>query len=147
MSGSSLNLSYTKEVVGAVQAMIDRGNASGARIEAWDGIIKLLLDKGLAWKGKLLPEHVGVHPQNRSGLGVGGSEAHHHGAQILKGGFSWNKCADVVALEVPPPPFDADAIRANAQYESLSDGFIPPLQALKYLSIGGGHANTFFCAR
>ena len=141
-----LDSAYTPELVAKVQALIAQGNTTGARVQAWEDIQVVLLDHQLLWRGHYLPEHVGVHPQNRSSLGVGGSEAHHHGAQVLKAGWSWSKCADVVGIEAPLPPHNQEAIAANEQYVALSDGFIPPLQTLRLLSVGGGHTNTFLRA-
>ena len=142
----ALDAAFSKGVIDKVGMLIKQGNNSGARVQAWEDILNVLQEHGLAWKGQYIPEHVGVHPQNRASLGVGGSEAHHHGAQILKAGFSWSKCSDVVAIESPPAPHDAEAVAANLQYEALSDGLIPPLHMLRLLSLGGGHTNTFLRA-
>ena len=141
-----LDSAYTPELVAKVEALIAQGNTTGARVQAWEDIQVVLLDHQLLWRGHYLPEHVGVHPQNRSSLGVGGSEAHHNGAQVLKAGWSWSKCADVVGIEAPLPPHNQEAIAANEQYVALSDGFIPPLQTLRLLRVGGGHTNTFLKA-
>eukprot|EP00972_Heterocapsa_arctica_P082525 12159124-Heterocapsa_arctica.AAC.1 len=71
---------------------------------------------------------VGVHPENRSRLGVGGSGAHHHGPQILKTGFSWAKVADAAAIEVPTDKLaPEEAPLVNNGIVSLSGGFIPSL--------------------
>ena len=106
----------------------------------------ILRDASLGCFSHVQPEFCGVHPQNRSRLGVSGSEAHHHGAQILRSGFSWRKAADATAFEVPPPPHDTEAKACNEQFAALSGGAIPPLQQLKLLSVGGGHTNTFLRA-
>ena len=79
-------------------------------------------------------------------MGVGGSEAHHHGAKILKAGFSKAKCNDVCAMEVPPHPKDKEAVQSNTELVALSSGTIPPLAQLRLLSVGGGHTNTFLRA-
>ena len=41
---------------------------------------------------------------------------------------------------------DADAVSFNQNLVDLSDGAIPPLTALRYLSVGGGHTNSFLRA-
>lgn len=129
-----------------VNELISKGQSTGARLAAWEEIQTVLLDKKLAWYAHASPDHVGVHPCNRSKLGVGGSEAHHHGARILQAGFSWKKSSDATAFECPPEPHDADAKAENDTLVNLSGGLIPPLAQLKLLSVGGGHTNTFLRA-
>ena len=51
------------------------------------------------------------------------------------------KAADATCTEVPPD--SAEAKRHNEENVTLSSGLIPPLLAMKCLSIGGGHTNTF----
>ena len=92
---------FTKQLVEMVQQVINRANLTGERVAAWDQLQQIFIDHKLAYKSQVPPEMVGVHPENRSRLGVGGSEAHQHGAQILKTGFSWAKAADAAAFEVP----------------------------------------------
>ena len=137
---------YTPQVVEHVSSVIEKANQTGCRVEAWDTIRQILVDAGIAWQAQVPPQHVGVHPENRSRLGVGGSEAHMHGHKIMQAGFSWTKCADVVAVECPPAPHDAEAKSSNDSYVQFSGGLIPPLQQLKLLSLGGGHTNTFLRA-
>lgn len=88
----------------------------------------------------------GVHPLNRSRLGVGGSEAHHHGAQILSTGWSWRRASDATAIEAPPPGQNHEALASNESLVRLSGGLLPPLVSLKLLSLGGGHTNSFLRA-
>jgi hypothetical protein len=137
---------FTAELKAEVQKVLDTTGASGARVSGWEKIQSLLTTAKVAWTAQVPPEFVGVHPMNRSQLGVGGSEAHHHGAQILQAGWSWSKAADATAFEVPPAPHDEAAAQANNTYVSLADGLIPPLVQLKLLSVGGGHTNTFLRA-
>ena len=79
---------FDDAIVKEVQNLIDRAASTGARVSAWDDIQAILLHQKLAWHVQIPPEFVGVHPSNRSKLGVGGSEARHHGARILRAGFS-----------------------------------------------------------
>ena len=139
-------MAFTDDVVMKVKALLDEGSASGSRVAAWEQIQDALLKAGLGWTAQMPPDFVGVHPCNRSRLGVGGSEAHFHGAQILQAGFSWAKAADATAVEAPPYPHDMEAAAANDKFVSLSDGLIPPLSQMKLMSIGGGHTNTFLRA-
>jgi hypothetical protein len=138
---------FTKQVVEMVQQVIKRANLTGERVAAWDQIQQIFMDHKLAYKSQVPPEMVGVHPDNRSRLGVGGSEAHHHGAQILKTGFSWAKASDAAAFEVPTDTHALEEARTvNDGIVALSGGFIPPLVQLRLLSVGGGHTNAFLRA-
>ena len=80
----------------------------------------------------------------RSGLGVVGRDAHDHGAWILTNGFSYKKCDDVVCFTHNPS--DTAAVEFNNTLVDLSGGLIPPLAELRFLSVGGGHTNTFLRA-
>ena len=137
---------YTADIIAKAQALLDEGNAKGDRVAAWEQIQGELFGANLAWKSQVPPEFAGVHPANRSFFGVGGSESHQHGAQILQAGWSWAKCADVTAIEAPPEPNKAESIAANNRWVVQSDGLIPPLSDMKILSIGGAHTNGFLRA-
>jgi len=139
-------MAYTVDVVTKVQALLDEGIASGERVAAWEEIQGVLVTAKLGWTAQMPPDFVGVHPCNRSYLGVGGSEAHFHGSQVLQAGFSWAKAADATAVETPPHPLDQEAVEENDKFVNLSDGLIPPLSQMKLMSIGGGHTNTFLRA-
>ena len=139
-------MAYSADVVSKVQKLLDEGSASGARVAGWEEIQEVLAKAKLGWTTQMPPDLVGVHPCNRSYLGVGGSEAHFHGRQILQAGFSWAKAADATSVEAPPPPLDKEAVEENEKFVSLSDGLIPPLSQMKLMSVGGGHTNTFLRA-
>jgi len=146
MAAMTFDAVFTPALIAKVQKCIDEADKTGARVSAWDTIQSILLEHKVAWRSQVQPEFVGIHPQNRSRLGVGGSEAHFHGQQVLTAGFSWRKAGDATAIEAPPPPFNEEALSVNSQLVSLSGGLIPPLQALRLLSVGGGHTNTFLRA-
>ncbi len=137
---------FRADVVSQVEAIVEDANQSGARVAAWDQIVEVLKGAKLAWCTQVAPEMVGAHPLNRNFMGIGGSDAHWHGSQILKCGFSWVKASDATCLEIPPAPLDADAKTANEKLVDLSSGQIPALAQLRYLSIGGGHTNVFLRA-
>ena len=134
---------YTQDVIQKVNDVLSRAASSGERVSGWEELKVVLKGAKLAWISQVAPDMVGVHPGNRSSLGVGASEAHHHGARIVQSGWSWSKASDVSALECPPPPYDRDAQQMNKLYVDMSEGGIPPLRLLKLLSIGGAHTNTF----
>ena len=134
-------------VVQRVSQLIQEGISSGERLTAWDLIKSILLSEKLAWYARLPPECVATHERNRSSLGVGGSEAHHLGARILRMGFSWPKCEDCTAFAAPASlQRQTEAIQKNKEWSDLSGGMIPPLSQLLAKSVAGSHTNTFFRA-
>ena len=79
-SAAELDPKYTPEVVARVSKEIAASDLSGERVGGWERISNILRGAGLLWRGQYPPEQVGVHPSNRSSFGVGGAEAHTHGA-------------------------------------------------------------------
>jgi hypothetical protein len=141
-----LDAVFTKGLLQQVHQLCDDAEVTGARVAAWEAIQVIMLQHKIAWNAQVPPEFVGVHPLNRSGLGVSGADAHHHGGQILQAGFSWRKASDATAVECPPAPFDLEPATENEKYSKLSNGLIPPLSQLKLLSLGGAHTNAFLRA-
>lgn len=147
---SSMALKYdeklTPDLIERVQDIIISCNKSGERISGWETIQQMLLAASLAWHAQVPPEFCGVHPDNRSKLGVSGAEAHHHGFDIVKIGWSWKRASDASAFETPPAPYNKAAQEANDRYVRVSNGYIPPLVQMQILSVGGTHTNTFLRA-
>ena len=131
---------FTAKVIADIQRLIDRAAKMGY-VAAWEAIRNCLSDAQLAWKQTLRCDYVGVHPMNRSGLGVGGSESHYHGADVLRAGWSWTKASDAAAFEADPA--DTEALQFNRLLVDMSKGLIPELTLLKLLGVGGNHTNTF----
>ena len=102
------------------------------------------MEHKLALMGAQLPcDQVGVHPENRSRFGVGGTEAQKHGKDVLTEGFSWKQAADAACFDCPPPPLDAEHKAFNIHMCDQSQGIIPALSLLSAISVGGSHTNTF----
>ena len=135
---------YTTEVVQKVNAILDKAGLTGEQVGAMENCKNILEAAGLVWRTQVSPDQVGVHPSNRSCVGVSGTEAHAHGQQILKVGFSWQKCSDVMAIEAGRD--NEHATMFNTQLVELSGGLIPPLSDLRLLSLGGAHTNTWLRA-
>eukprot|EP00971_Amphidinium_carterae_P320368 6368094-Amphidinium_carterae.1 len=69
-----------------IQSLIEQSKL-GERVACWELIQKALLKNGLARaKVQMAPELVGVHPMNRSRIGLQPSLVHQHGFQILEVG-------------------------------------------------------------
>ena len=135
---------FTASLIKEVQDLIDHSSMTGERTTGWEAIQEKLLSAGAAQKDvQIKSEFVGVSRFNRSKLGVGGSEAQVHGSEIMLEGYSHKKASDATAAETPPPPYDADEVKANRILEKRSRGLIPQLVECKYISVGGSHTNTF----
>ena len=92
---------FTPSVLHKVQQLMDDAEVSGARVSAWDEIQEFLTEQKLGWITQTPPDVVGIHESNRSKLGVGGSEAHYHGFDILKNRFLLEEVFRCNGLRMP----------------------------------------------
>ena len=134
---------FTPEVVKKVRDMLDSVKRSGEKVSTCDKIKHCLETAGIGWFANIQPSHCGVSQANRSKLGVVGSDSQFLGELILQNGWSTNKCKESTCFQVPPSPWNEDAVRYNDELSSYSDGLIPPIHTLQALSVGGSHTNTF----
>ena len=122
---------FSPILIQTVNDLIAAGEKTGERVSAWDEIRQLLTQHQVAWVQQVPPEFCGIAMENRSGSGVGGSEAQHHGLKVRKAGFSWQKASDATAFERAPD--DIASVKWNDELVKMSGGLIPPLVALKLL--------------
>ena len=142
--GMCLPTECSPSLVEQVQSLIEKTESTGMRrTTAWAQIVELLKINQTAWVAPCNPEWVGTHHRNRSGAGVGGSEAQVHGEMILRTGFSFKKASDATAFQCPPSPWSAEAFEYNESQSNMSQGLIPRHTKLSLLSVGGSHTNTF----
>ena len=143
-AGFDVDPLFTEELVAAVADLIERGEANGEKTGIWEEICDIAQRGKLAWYEHVQCDHMGVDEDNRSTFGVGGSESQFLGANILRVGFSWKKCADSTCLQNPPAPLDKRGRTYNQSLVDVSDSLIPNLTLMTHKSLGGGHTNTFF---
>jgi hypothetical protein len=134
---------FTPKLVAEVGAVLGHAAATGEKAGALDKIRHALIAGDVAWYSWVRPDQAGVHPINRSSLGVIGSDAQELGAEILSDGWSWHKCAHSTAFQAPPGDWIEEAKAFNDHLVSLSEGVIPELRSLQVLSVGCSHTNTF----
>ena len=79
---------YTPEVVKAVATLLKQGEDSGEKVGALEEVLRTCRAAGIVWDGHIVPEQVGVHTENTSKFGAGGTDAQHLGDRILVVGFS-----------------------------------------------------------
>ena len=125
------------------QAELNPDSAAIVSIE--QSILDILLAVGLAWQGmKILCRHVGVHSSNRYGFGVSWSKMHRLGHKIMRLGFSWNACNNIICVEGDG---DSDSAAFTVTMQAAAQGFgKQKLHEMKYFSLGGGHLNQLFVA-
>ena len=143
MALEQIDAKYTPELRSEVTRLLKEAEQAGQKVSVFESVVSLLEKQGLVWKAQIAPEFVGTHPQNRSEAMVSCTEAHQHGLEILKVGWSSRKCADATCVQAPPPPRYAMFDAVNKREVQLSDGKIPPLASLQYLSVGSSHTNVF----
>ena len=80
---------YPDHVVRHVNLRIQSAYETGEKVAGWEDISEYLIAQKIGWPSQIALEHAGVHPSNRNYFGLGGSEAHVHGDEILTAGFSW----------------------------------------------------------
>ena len=62
-------------------------------------ILTHLLQHNQAYRARLKPDEVGIHPSNRAGGGVEDSHVHALAARIATLGFVWEQCSGAVCVE------------------------------------------------
>ena len=85
---AKLDDKFTEEVIRLGNEIISNAESSGKIQSGLESLIALLKEHKLVWSGRMDPHAVGVHPENRSRLGVVGADAQLLGKQILQVGFS-----------------------------------------------------------
>ena len=112
----------------------------GKLVQAVDALHEYLLQEGLAWKQVLRCDCIGVHRENRDGLGISASHVHDLVSNIASIGFSAAEFRGV-AIEIPPTQ-EGEALRSfNRKVIEESNGRLPPAGNLRFASIVGSHAN------
>ena len=112
----------------------------GKLVQSIDGLHEFLVQHGLAWRQVIHCDHVGVHSQNRDGLGCSSAHVHDLLKSICSIGFSQSEVRGI-CLEVPHGP-EGDEIRGfNQRLVSDAGGKLAPVTSLRYASVVGSHAN------
>ena len=134
---------FTPQLVAAIKKELINGLRTGQRTSAWECIVQMAMDAGIAWKQQVLPAHAGAHPDNRGSFGLDAIHSQDLGNDITKVGWSWKKSADSSCIQAPPEPWAQFCIDSNDRLADLSGDLIPHLAQLEVLTMGGGHTNCF----
>jgi len=108
-----------------------------------DTVLQTLEREGLAWRVRIPPKHVGIHPQNRGGWGVTPAGVHALGSKIVAMGFLPSETSHAVCIE--------DACGESRDFSQAlcdtSDGLLGCSRAeVKYGSVSCSHVNQFLVA-
>ena len=108
-------------------------------------ILAILFSTGMAVAStRICSRHVGVHKCNRYGFGVSWARFHRLGQKIMRLGFSWNACSNIICIE---DDGDNENHEFTMNMQRSSEGYGKQKRhELKYFSLGGGHLNQLFVA-
>lgn len=116
----------------------------GKAVSVVDDVLENLVAAGLAWRMRLPPRHVGVHPCNRGGYGVSAIHVHDLGRDVVEMGWSPSATAHAVCIEDNAA---GDIATFNVRMSSASAGLGKvPGQEIKYGSLSCSHTNQFLVA-
>ncbi len=130
-------------MVQEVHDLLENACKKGDKVAILEKIKLLLVQRGLAWYAPCAPGRAAVSEENRSKLGVVGSDSQVLGGDILARGWSDQRTEESSAFQKPPPPLDSECKSFNQRLIDLSDGLIPELDDIDILTVGGSHTNTF----
>ena len=140
---TALDPKHVKELRG----FISEANSNRRLVSGWEAAKKYMLQHGLSYMLQVPPQLIGISMVNRSGALANPAVAHWLGAKIAQQGFAFSK-TNPVAIEAPVDDVTSynAAVAANQRLCAISKGKCPPLEELKYLSVGAGHTNIFLRA-
>ena len=104
-------------------------------------IIDLLLAVNLAFKEEIDPNLVGVHPDNRHGIGCIPNDVHSLLLLILKQGWVWAEVTSkLVAFQTPPGAIGKKKLSWNEALVRQANGLLAPVSPdTRALTIAGTH--------
>ena len=125
-----------KEVADAIKGAESEQLAQGSA-----KILVILQRHGLMHKQRLHPDYVGVHPNNRDGLGLNSQDVLELISNIAAVGFE-DSIPNPLCVEIPMGDTRTKAF--NEELVNQSGGIIPPFNSncLKFASIAASHTNA-----
>ena len=119
----------------------------GSIVQAITGLHEYLLNEKLAFKLRIQCDMVGVHFQNRDGIGCSATHVGELISSFAAIGFV-EKEVKAICIEVPSNPRGDQVRQFNDRLVAEAAGKLAPVsgQALRYASIVGPHTNQAFRA-
>ena len=143
-----LNLDEALKQVAPIinQAVRDCVNGDINEIKsAADKICSILLEHGLAYRQVLDVRFVGVHSENRGGVGVEVPNVYKVLTRIVAQGWSKVEVAAARCFEMSPGPRGAKQWRFNQELAVSSDGYLAHFSnegELRFLTVACSHATA-----
>jgi hypothetical protein len=120
-----------------IKSLIEAGEG-GNVVSVCKQVLSLLREHGVSYEARLSPNLVGVHPENRDGVGVLPSQVHKLLSDIVDLGFCEDVITAVCAESTPAQQkFNVDLMQG-------SHGSLPSFacdEMVKYCSLGASHTN------
>ena len=131
----------TAEVRRVIEGYLAKAKG-GTLVQSVNGLHDFLLKQKLAWRLKLSCEFVGVHPENRDGLGISASHVADLISNISSIGFSTAETR-AICVEIPEDSRGNACRDFNRRLAEEAKGKLAPVEAhlVKYASIVGSHSN------
>lgn len=128
--------------IASLLASVHKSGTHGKLVSVIDEVLDILMAEKRAWKMRLPPKFVGIHPQNRSGWGCSPTEVHRLGSEIVNMGFSFAATSHAVAVED-----DGTAATFSESLTKTSEGRLGcDSQQIKFASLSCTHTNQFLTA-
>jgi hypothetical protein len=125
-------------------ALIDQCGHEDAKIVLLvDRILDLLIVHKLAYRSRLSPQRVGIHPCNRDGVGISEHDMHRLGQEIVGMGWSWSACAHAVCVEDHGKVIEQFT---HAMMDGRAEFGQSPPGVIEFGSVSCSKTNQFLCA-
>ena len=128
--------------VSAVEQALKR---AAPALEKWTEVESILSDHKKCYKQVLRPTQMLVHPRNRAGLGLNGSQVHKTGAQVQSVGFSSMELRRSVCMEISTDPtVSQEAFAFNQRQVDLNGGLLAEVRGdERFMSLACSHFTAF----
>ena len=129
----------------AIETLLEQAHVDQNKLVAIiDSVTAALVEDKLAYRLKLPPHFVGVHPCNRDGAGLNEQECHALGHDIVSMGWSFAACQDATAIEddehATIEKYTQELCNGSARLATFQTGQV------KVGSLSCSHTNAFLAA-
>lgn len=130
----------TDELKRKIEGLIAQAVDDGKLVSSVRNVLDLLKENHLMWTQTLNPDRVGVHWENRDGVGLSCQQVHLLLDDVAAVGFS-HEATSGICFEIP---VDEGLRQIAMKFNETLHGsnMLPPMpEGMKYLSVAGSHLN------
>ena len=130
----------TDELKRKIEGLIVQAVDDGKLVSSVHNVLDLLKDNHLMWTQTLNPDRVGVHWENRDGVGLSCQQVHLLLDDVAALGFS-HEATSGICFEIPT---DEGLRQIAMKFNETLHGsnMLPPMpEGMKYVSVAGSHLN------